>query len=61
MRWPWQYGVMNVVIFNPNSTEQLKVFYDVQMTNYMYRKTSSISRDLYQKLNLKNYQVISQS
>ena len=26
-----------------------------------YRKTSSISRDLYQKLNLKNYQVISQS
>ena len=26
-----------------------------------YRKTSSISRDLYQKLDLKNCQVISQS
>ena len=36
MRWPWQYGVMNVVIYNPFSTEHLKVFYNVQMTNYMH-------------------------
>ena len=44
MRWPWQYGVMNVVIYNPFSTEHLKVFYNVQMTNYMHvqNKHSSI-------------------
>ena len=35
-RSPWQYGVMNVVIYNPFSSDHLKVFYNVQMTNYMH-------------------------
>ena len=34
---------------------------DLNKVMRYYRKTSSISRDLYQKLNLKNYQVIYQS